>query len=138
MRTALALVLVSSLIAGAAATSDSPFRLLATVQELMTVFTIPHSEIIFNAGAETPKDDTAWQNVQTSALMLAESSNLLLLPGRAPDNEEWVKQSQAMIDAAISAATAAREKNADNLADASNRLYDTCAACHEKYMDKSR
>ena len=137
MRIALLLLAVTALIATAAATPESPYKLFATVQEIMTVFTVPHSDVIFNVSAEPPKDDEQWQNVQNSALILAESGNLLLLPGRAPaENEEWTKQSQALIDAAIMASTAAREKNADNLAEASDKLYESCTGCHEKYMDK--
>ena len=137
MRIALLLLAVTTLIAAAGASPEAPYRLFATVQEIMAVFTVPHSDAIFNVSAEPPKDGEQWQNVQNSALILAESGNLLLLPGRAPaESEEWTKQSQALIDAAIMASTAAREKNADNLAEASDKLYESCTSCHEKYMDK--
>jgi hypothetical protein len=137
MRIILLLSVAAVLVVTAHATAESPYRLFATVQEIMTVFTVPHSDVIFNVSAEPPKDDDAWQKVQNSALILAESGNLLLLPGRVPDEkEEWIKQSEALIDAAIMATTAAREKKIDSLEEASNRLYDSCTGCHEKYLSK--
>jgi cytochrome c556 len=69
---------------------------------------------------------------------LAESGNLLMLPGRAPDNEDWVKESQAMIDAAMLAFNAAEARNADRLSDAGDKIYATCKSCHNKYMNKGR
>lgn len=118
--------------------SQSPFKLVATVQQVMTTITIPASDVIFNAAAEAPKNEAAWQSLQNSALALAESGNLLMIPGRAKDNKEWVKESQAMIAAATVAFNAARDRNTDRVMKASDRIYVTCEACHDKYMDKSR
>ena len=115
---------------------SSSFKPVATVQQVMTVITIPTSDVIFGAGGDTPKTDSAWQTVQNNALALAESGNLLMIPGRAPDNKEWVRQSQAMIDAAMSAFSAAGAKNADKLAEAGDKIYSTCENCHNKYMAK--
>ena len=112
---------------------DSPFKLAASVQQLMTAITIPASDVIFEAAAETTKE-AAWLNIQNSALTLAESGNLLMLPGRAPDNDEWARQSRAMIDAAMLAFDAAGAKNAQKLTEASDKIYTTCENCHKKYM----
>lgn len=103
----------------------------------MTLMTIPASDVIFDAASVEPKNDAAWQSVQDNAITLAESGNLMMLPGRARDNKEWAKESRAMIDAAIAASNAARAKNPDQLMDASDKIYNTCESCHNKYMDKS-
>jgi cytochrome c556 len=119
-----------------APTPDSPFKLAASVQQLMTAITIPASDVIFEAAAQTTKE-AAWLNIQNSALTLAESGNLLLLPGRVPDgpdNDEWVNQSRAMIDAAILAFNAAATKNVEQLSEAGDKIYATCEGCHKKYM----
>jgi cytochrome c556 len=50
------------------------------------------------------------------------------------DNDQWIKDSRAMIDAAMMALDAAKRKNADALEDASNEIYGTCESCHSKYM----
>jgi hypothetical protein len=120
----------------AARASSSPFKLAASVQQVMTAITIPASDVIFEAAGATTKD-TAWDNIQNSALTLAESGNLLMLPGRAPDNQEWVKQSQAMIDAAMLAFDAAAKRNADQLSISGDKIYATCEGCHNKYMNKT-
>jgi cytochrome c556 len=122
----------------AASVPHSPFKLVASIGQVMTLITIPASDVIFDAAAKTPKNDTAWQDVQNSALLLAESGNLMMIPGRAPDNQEWIRQSQAMIDAAMLAFNAAAAKDSDQLSDAGDKIYNTCDACHNKYMDKGR
>lgn len=142
MRTIVLILLLCALVTTAIATTQnsvkSPFKLVATVKQVMTAITIPASDAIFDGGADAPKNDTEWESVQNGALALAESGNLLMLPGRTLDNEGWVKQSQAMIEAAMIALKAAREKNVDNLMDAGDKIYGTCEGCHDKYMDKSR
>jgi cytochrome c556 len=121
----------------AAAASGSPFKLAASVQQVMTAITVPASDVIFDAAAATETTKVArWENIQNSALTLAESGNLLMLPGRAPDKQEWVKQSQAMIDAAMLAFDAAANRNTERLSAAGDRIYATCEACHNKYMNK--
>jgi cytochrome c556 len=114
---------------------SAPFKLAASVHQIMTAITIPASDVIFDAAATTTKD-IAWDTVQNSALTLAESGNILMLPGRAPDNQEWVKESQAMIDAAMLAFDAAASRNVEQLGVAGDKIYNTCEGCHKKYMQK--
>jgi hypothetical protein len=102
----------------------------------MTAVTIPASDIIFQAAGDPPKTDSLWQGVQNNALLLAESGNLLMLPGRAPDKEDWIKQARAMIDAAMLAFEAAATKDSEELAEAGDKIYATCETCHDKYMAK--
>ena len=130
MRTFLLTILTGALL-------QAPFKPVATVRQIMTLMTIPASDVIFDAASVEPKNDAAWQSVQDNAITLAESGNLMMLPGRARDNKEWAKESRAMIDAAIAASNAARAKNPDQLMDASDKIYNTCESCHNKYMDKS-
>lgn len=128
--------LVTTTVAATQNSVESPFRLVATVLQVMTAITVPASDAVFDAVADTPKNDKQWESVQNGALALAESGNLLLLPGRTRDNEDWVKESHAMIDAAMIALKAAREKNADKLMDAGDKIFDSCDSCHKKYLDK--
>jgi hypothetical protein len=122
--------------AAAPAAQRSSFRPAASVQQVMTLITVPASDAIFGAAGEPPKTADAWNTLQNNALLLAESGNLLMLPGRARDNAEWAKQSRAMIDAAMLAVDAAKAKNADKFADLGDKIYVTCEACHDKYMAK--
>jgi len=139
--TALALVLISSnavvLPAHARQKLAKPgIKPVASVQQVMKLITIPASDVIFGAAGDAPKTDSAWLNILYNAMLVAESGNLLMMPGRARDNEDWMKQSQALLDAAMIAFTAAEAKNADRLADAGDTIYSTCQSCHDKYMTK--
>jgi len=131
-------ILMTTAIATTQNSVQPPFKLVATVSQVMTAIIAPASDIVFHAVSGTPRNDAEWKKVQNSALELAESGNLLMLPGRRRDNAEWVKHSQAMIEAAMFALKAAREKNTGNLMIAGDRIIGTCEGCHNKYMDKDR
>ena len=114
-----------------------PFKIVATVRQIMTTITIPASDVVFGAAGDAPKSDKEWEKVQQNALVLAESGNLLMLPGRSWDNQAWVTESQAMTDAAMLAVKAAQSKNAEAVSDAGDKIYATCESCHNRYMNKS-
>jgi len=102
----------------------------------MTLITIPASNAIFEAAGEAPKTDAGWESVKDNALLIAESGNLLMMAGRARDNQEWMNEARGMVDAALVVMNAAAAKNADKLAEAGDKVYTTCETCHEKYMAK--
>jgi hypothetical protein len=146
MRTTFLLVIASAALAvqstegsmsAAEAQANPPFKVVASVRQIMTAITIPASDAVFGAAGDAPKSDKEWEKVQQSALALAESGNLLMLPGRSRDSQDWVKESQAMIDAALLAVRAAQAKNTDAISDAGDKIYATCESCHKRYMDKS-
>jgi hypothetical protein len=72
--------------------SATPFRPVATVQDLMAGIIDPASKVVFKAvsSEETangivetaPKNDAEWGVVRKNALMMVEGANLLLMPGR--------------------------------------------------------
>ena len=119
-----------------AAQITAVYKPVADVRQVMTAITIPSSTAIFGAASETPKDDSDWDRVHNNALALAESGNLLIMPGRAVDSDVWVKEAQAMTDAAMLAVKAAEAKNADGMIDAGDKIYATCESCHMKYMQQ--
>ena len=110
-----------------------PFKSIATVKQLMNALTVPASDVVFGAAGELPKQDDAWLEVERSALALAESGNLLMLPDRARDDHEWREQSVALIEAATLAAAAAEAKNADKLIEAGDAIYAVCESCHQHF-----
>ena len=73
------------------------FQPVGTVRQMMLGIVAPTSDVIFKVPNQAPKDDKEWKTVQDSALMLAESGNLLLLPGRAKDNGDWTKFAKSLI-----------------------------------------
>ena len=120
--------------APAAAAQAAGVRTVATVKQLMHAIVIPASDAVFEGGGEPPKTDAAWDAIETKAIALAESGNLLMVGTRPVDRLDWMKMSRAMVDASAGAVNAARKKDAAALSAASDAVYETCAACHAKYM----
>jgi hypothetical protein len=87
-----------------------------------------------------------WQAVENAALALAESANLLLIPGRncsngvpvPMNNPDWSKFVQQLRDAGMKAYAAAQSKNQDKMIDAADTLSASCASCHRKWREKPR
>ena len=69
-----------------------------------------------------------------SAVALAEAGNLLMMEGRAVDKGEWIKMSQAMIDAAKVALKATEAKSADAVLDSGDAINQSCDNCHQRYQ----
>ena len=82
-----------------------------------------------------------WQAVENSALSLAESADLLLIPGRMCSNGEivnvedadWIRFVDDYREKSVAAYEAALTKNQDAMVDASGSLSEACLACHRVY-----
>ena len=86
------------LVAGAVSAQESAIVPVATVKQLCEGMITASSDALFHVGREAPADDDDWRAVLNSALMLAESGNLLMLDGRARDDGEWMTMSRALVD----------------------------------------
>lgn len=117
-----------------AAAPSASFKVVGPNRQIMLAVTIPASETVFNAAAEPPTTDDQWVSVERAALMLAESGNLLLVPGRAVDEGEWSRFSHMLIDTAAQAYAAAQAKDIDGVSEAGNAIYEACEGCHKKYL----
>ncbi len=102
----------------------------------MLGITVPASNAVFGAAAETPANDAAWENIEASALAVAESGNLLLVPPRAVDEQEWRQYALALVEAGVRAAEAARAKDEEQISAAGDAMYEVCEQCHAKYLPK--
>jgi cytochrome c556 len=114
-----------------------PFTIVATVKQVMQTLVIPSSNIVFAAAGEAPQDEAGWLAAEDSALALAETSNLLMMNGRAKDREQWMRNARALLDASVTAVQAARARDADKLSEASDAIYLVCEGCHKQYMPKT-
>ena len=81
-----------------------------------------------------PRTDEDWSAVRNAAAMVVESGNLLLLPARARNQEDWPKKAQALIEAGREALMAAEVKDTEALFTAGGTVYQACAQCNAKYM----
>jgi hypothetical protein len=130
------------LAAGAAAAAQSPAPAPAgatapvpvgTMSDLMVKIIYPASDAIFYITTRTPRTDAEWGELQGKALAVAESANLLMMPGRARDRDRWMADAKLMLDAGRAAYRAARAKDVAALDALNDDLYTSCTSCHQHY-----
>lgn len=123
-------------VAGATTAQAPPesFQPVATMNELMVSMIYPASNdillLIFRGG---PKDEKEWAALQRSAVVLAESGNLLMMRGRARDQGDWIKDAKMMVDVGAAAYKAARAKDVAAVVALTERLDASCVTCHKQY-----
>jgi hypothetical protein len=132
----------------------------ANLNQLMRGVFYPAANVVFSAQADNPADAKpnagqdpsmatdplmstfgGWQAVENASLALAESTNLLLIPGRvcsngtsAPIKEaEWATFVQQVRDASMKAYKAAQAKDQDQMIAISETLSASCNNCHRRY-----
>jgi hypothetical protein len=149
-----------------AETADAPgvpeAQAHANLAQMMRAIPFPHSNIIFDAGSEDPEEKrksnegggpsgarysnvyAGWQEVENAGLALAETANLLLVPGRVCENgkpvpndrEDFRRFTAQLADAGMAAYKAAQSKNLDTMLEVGGTVTEACSACHEVYRDK--
>lgn len=145
----------------ATATTTTTQKAEANLQQLMRGILYPSSNVIFAAQGDLAKFPAApdastspnpltssyggWQAVENAGMALADSANLLLIPGRTCANgrpvpvrrPDWVKYVQDLRQAGLAADKAAQSKNQDAMVDVSGTVSDACMACHDVYREKA-
>src|SRR5271156_281878 len=109
------------------------FQPVGNVSELMISIIYPSSDALFYIERTAPKTDLEWNTVRNQALMLAESGNLLMMAGRAKDQQDWIKDSKMLVDVGRAAYKAAQAKNMDAILALNDQLYASCVTCHTQY-----
>ena len=132
----------------------------ATLAQMMRGIPFTFANIVFDAQSEDPGTPRAatevrgatqtfknvyggWQEVENSALALAEASNLMMIPGRLCENgkpvpiedETYRKAAQGLAEAGRAAYKAAQSKSLDAMVDVSETVSIACSNCHEPYRD---
>jgi hypothetical protein len=110
-----------------------PYRIVGTMSQLMVDIIYPTSNDIFYIVRKPPSNDSEWEAIQRSALTLAESANLLLMPGRARDQNKWMADSRLLLDAGNLAFKAAKAKDFDAIVALNEQLVTACTTCHRDY-----
>lgn len=144
------------------------YRPTATVRDLMRSIVDESADVVWLAVTAThtakgieevrPQNDEEWEQVRYGALALAESANLLLMPGRpvarpgersatpgvelepteiealiAEDRAAWNTRALALHDAAASALTAIEAQDADALFALGEDIELACEGCHSTF-----
>ena len=82
----------------------------------------------------SPTTEEGWATVEDGASIVAETGNLLLMPGRVMAPEaDWIRLSKLMTERALEAKAAAMKKDPQAVFDTGGRLYEVCVACHTKF-----
>jgi hypothetical protein len=135
----------------------------ADLNQLMRGVLYPAANVVFFAQADDPGEVRfipghdpgmstdpltstfgGWVAVENAALALAESANLLSIPGRKCSNgapvpttdPAWVKFAQDVRDTSLKAFAAAQAKDQDKIIAVSETLSAACAGCHRKWRDR--
>ena len=137
-------------------------QLHGNVAEVMRGILFPQSNVVFAVQSADPATikpaadpSTAtdplvstyggWQAVANSGIALAESANLLTIPGRlcsngrpAPiQNADWVKFVAELREAGMFTYKVGLAKNTDGILDASDKVSTACSNCHDVYREKT-
>jgi cytochrome c556 len=129
MRIVIAVLLLAASV-GAQTITPQP---ASTMSELMVTIIYPASDAIFYITTREPKTDAEWGDLQGKALAVAESANLLMMPGRARDQDRWMADAKLMLDAGRAAFRAAKAKDVAALDALNDQLYTSCTSCHQHY-----
>lgn len=147
-RTALWALTACLALAGCAPAPESgepatPFNPVLDDRQLMNWVLDPMADVIWGSAGSVitvegeqdlaPVDDAGWAEVRNAAATIAESGNLLMLPGRS-QGADWNEFSAGIVSIGERAVAAAEAQDADALFDIGGQLYNVCVACHQIYM----
>jgi hypothetical protein len=146
-----------------AAASDPAFtpRAHSNLAQMMRGIPFTFANIVFDAQSEDPARPRlpaevgggatetfknvygGWQEVENSALALAEAATLVMVPGRVCENGKPVpvheatyqKAAAGLAEAGRAAYEAAKTRNMDKMVEVSETVSVACANCHEPYRD---
>ena len=108
-----------------------------TIKQIMESVITPPTNTLW--GADDPKTDEEWKNLEDAAIAVIASGALINLGGSGPNDNNWVKEpawrafTKVMTDAGKDALKAIRAKNMDALFEAGDVLYPPCEGCHLKF-----
>lgn len=135
----------------------------ANLNQLMRGVLYPAANVVFSAQTDNPGDAKplpgqdpsmatdplistfgGWLAVENAALALAESGNLLTIPGRTCGNgvpvpmtdPAWAAFVQQLRDASMQAYRAAQARDQKAMIANSETLSAACASCHRKWRDR--
>ena len=146
MRTKLGLIVAAATrVASCAADAPTgpPFRTDATVQMLMANMVDPAADLVWDAVGTIvdadgenhwePETEEDWIAVRYGAMSMIEAGNLLMMETRARDQDQWIRLSEAMMDASTLMFEAAEVEDADRVFALGEEVYTTCNNCHMLY-----
>ena len=152
----------------AAPPAQPQYTTTATVKDIMLHIVDPAGDLVWDSVATvvdrqgthqtTPKTDQDWAKVRSGAIMLAEASNLLIVPGRHvaqpgeksetpgielepsemealinKDRASWHKRAAHLHDVAVDVLKVIDERDDKKLFDVGAKIDEACENCHRQY-----
>ena len=127
-----------------AAEAPPPYNINFPMNEIMGDIIDPAAQILWHSAGTitdekgttslTPTTEEGWLAADNAMTTVAEAGTLLMLPGRARDNGEWIKLAKELTDTALAAKATVLAKDEKGMFDTGGKLYEVCTACHEKYL----
>jgi hypothetical protein len=124
-----------------------PFEEVADVNQLMLTVIDPAADVYWESVATimdmdgtreiAPSTAEEWEAVRNAAMIVAESGNLLLMPGRAQEGEQWTELAQALITSGRQALIAAEARDPAAVFNAGGELYLVCSDCHAAFAPEA-
>lgn len=113
-------------------------RPVGTMSDLMVKIVYPASDAVFYIATRAPTSDVEWNELEGKTLMLAETANLLMMPSRARDRDQWMHDAKLLLDVGEAALAAAKKRDLTALEGLNEQLYRSCTTCHEHYRSNYR
>jgi hypothetical protein len=129
-----ALLLLSGLLSTPALEAQRPRpQSVGTMSDLMAKLIYPASDSILYIESRTPETQVEWNQLVANSLIVAESANLLMMPSRALDQGQWMRDTKLMLDVGKKAYKAALEKDLPTLISLNEEMIVSCRTCHLHY-----
>jgi hypothetical protein len=106
---------------------------VGTTSELMLKVIYPYSDAMFYIQRSPPKNEIEWNELQGKALALAEFGNLMMMPGRARDQDQWLRDAKLLAEAGAAAFRLAKAKDVEGIVGLNEQLVTSCTSCHMHY-----
>ena len=113
-------------------------RLVGSTSDLMIKIFYPIGDEVFYVRRAPPQNEKEWNAYEGRMLMLAEAGNLLMMPGRARDQERWMRDARMMVDVGAAVLKAAKARDVSAIEKLNDQLYNACVVCHQDYRPNYR
>jgi hypothetical protein len=125
----------------AAQPAKPTFKPVVSINELMVTWIDNAAHVLWDVEKEgfAPKDEADWIELEDHATQLAAAGSLIQMGGTGKADTGWVMQTgwkthaEAMTSAALTALSAAKQRDLDGVIKANGDFLLTCLACHKEF-----
>jgi hypothetical protein len=122
----------------------APFNTGLSMKDLMKHVVDPAADIVWASSGIvvdqhgttdlSPTTPEGWASIENHSAMVAESANLLMLPGRARADPEWDRFARQLHDAGVASMRAAENRDRAGLLRTGGDIYAACTQCHKRFV----